>query len=203
MKTGLVILKNFLTEKDQKNICNIFLKIDKNMSVSSNRHRFYDSIKKYPDSIFLTETVNRCIRTANNFDKDILIDEPTHLILLKYQESSNMKFHKDISENDGDGLNPIVSFSIGNSCDFAIKYNICDTEEIIRLNSGDVILFGGKSRYIYHSVKSIYPYSGPVNITNIIGNHRLNLTFRHTPKMFGKEHKFKKFTLEDYLNQKK
>lgn len=53
-----------------------------------------------------------------------------------------MYWHKDSDPNDGNNDHPIVSITIGNSCDFGIKL-VGQKEKFIRLDSGDVIIWGG------------------------------------------------------------
>ena len=70
---------------------------------------------------------------------------------------------------------PVISISLGDSCLFRIG----TTEKqgkthSIRLNSGDVIMFGGKARLAYHGVDRIYPNTS----TLLKVPHRVNLTLR-------------------------
>eukprot|EP01006_Ploeotia_vitrea_P021708 TRINITY_DN54138_c0_g1_i1.p2 TRINITY_DN54138_c0_g1~~TRINITY_DN54138_c0_g1_i1.p2 ORF type:complete len:564 (-),score=70.01 TRINITY_DN54138_c0_g1_i1:2146-3792(-) len=73
---------------------------------------------------------------------------------------------------------PVVSFSLGCSCDFRWKNKHRDEDNVIRLNSGDVLVFGGKSRGILHSVTKIHPNTCPP-LLRMRKNGRLNLTYRH------------------------
>lgn len=76
---------------------------------------------------------------------------------------------------------PVVSFSVGDSADFAY----CDQRDIlnvekIKLESGDVLIFGGQARHIYHGVTAIYSDTAPqalIEEANLRPG-RLNLTFR-------------------------
>lgn len=76
---------------------------------------------------------------------------------------------------------PVVSFSVGDSGIFAYgKERDPQKAEKISLESGDVLIFGGPSRMIFHGVESIIPKSAPkelIDKTNI-KQGRLNLTFR-------------------------
>ena len=84
---------------------------------------------------------------------------------------------------------PVVSISIGDACDFGY----CDTrpEEAdqalvalgggekpknVRLESGDVLIFGGPSRMVFHGVTKIHPNHRPKGL--VLAGGRLNLTFR-------------------------
>lgn len=56
-----------------------------------------------------------------------------------------------------------------------------DNAEMVVLQSGDVLLFGGKSRKVFHGVRSILKDTAPkvlVQETNLRRPGRLNLTFR-------------------------
>ncbi len=62
-----------------------------------------------------------------------------------------MYWHKDSDPNDGNNDHPIVSITIGNSCDFGIKL-VGKKEEILRLDSGDVVIWGGMTcDYVFWS----------------------------------------------------
>lgn len=75
----------------------------------------------------------------------------------------------------------MVSISIGDSADFLYgdQRDIGKAESVV-LKSGDVLIFGGHSRHIFHGVTSIIPDSAPVNLLEEtkLRPGRLNLTFR-------------------------
>lgn len=77
---------------------------------------------------------------------------------------------------------PIVSFSIGDTAEFLYgEERDIEKAEQVELESGDVLIFGGESRMIFHGVKSIIPNSAPISLLNDsnLRTGRLNLTFRH------------------------
>lgn len=88
---------------------------------------------------------------------------------------------KHVSEQSiREGL-PVVSFSIGDTAEFFYG-DERDVEKAnkILLESGDVLIFGGKSRNIFHGITAIHPYTSPsrlVEETNLHTPGRLNLTF--------------------------
>ena len=90
-----------------------------------------------------------------------------------YALQARMGMHQDKDEME---LNaPVISISLGDSCLFRIG----TTEKqgkthSIRLNSGDVIMFGGKARLAYHGVDRIYPNTS--TLLKVSG--RVNLTLR-------------------------
>jgi len=76
---------------------------------------------------------------------------------------------------------PVVSFSIGDSAEFLYgdQRDIVKAEKVL-LESGDVLIFGGKSRHIFHGVPSIVQDSAPKTLLeqSRLRSGRLNLTFR-------------------------
>ncbi|KAF8110520.1 hypothetical protein N665_0083s0082 [Sinapis alba] len=100
-----------------------------------------------------------------------------------YTSTGRLGLHQDKDESAKSiqkGL-PVVSFSIGDSAEFVYgdqRYD--DKAETVILESGDVLLFGGKSRNVFHGVRSIRKDTAPevlVKETNLRPG-RLNLTFR-------------------------
>ncbi|KAG7553696.1 Alpha-ketoglutarate-dependent dioxygenase AlkB-like [Arabidopsis suecica] len=109
---------------------------------------------------------------------------PDICIVNFYSESGRLGLHQDRDESQesiGKGL-PIVSFSIGDSAEFLYgeKRDVEEAEGVI-LESGDVLIFGGECRMMFHGVKSIIPNSAPMSLLNEskLRTGRLNLTFRH------------------------
>lgn len=76
---------------------------------------------------------------------------------------------------------PVVSFSVGDSAEF-LYGDERDPEkaEKVVLESGDVLIFGGESRLVFHGVSYIIPNSAPRELLEATGLRpgRLNLTFR-------------------------
>ncbi|KAK6943394.1 Alpha-ketoglutarate-dependent dioxygenase AlkB-like [Dillenia turbinata] len=76
---------------------------------------------------------------------------------------------------------PIVSFSIGNSAEFLFgDQRNPNKAELVVLESGDVLIFGGESRHIFHGVSAIIPNTAPRSLLEEtkLQPGRLNLTFR-------------------------
>ncbi|KAG6782302.1 hypothetical protein POTOM_011698 [Populus tomentosa] len=76
---------------------------------------------------------------------------------------------------------PVVSFSIGDIGEFLYgDQRDVEKAEKVKLESGDVLIFGGVSRHIFHGVSSVQPKTAPAALldeTNLRPG-RLNLTFR-------------------------
>ena len=91
-----------------------------------------------------------------------------------------MQDRGETQESLNKGL-PVVSFSVGNTAEFLYgDERDVDKATKVLLESGDVLIFGGKSRHIFHGVEAILPNTTPhalLEETNFRPG-RLNLTFR-------------------------
>ena len=189
---GCVFIKNALNEKEQIELATVSKEWNTMLLPStSTRNRVYDAITKFPDSEYLLKICKRLLEEGNKLDSTIIIDDPTHLLYLQYFTPRGMGFHSDNGKNDGSGLNPVVSISLGNSCVFSIK---CSDGTIsdLTLESGDVVMFGGPARFMFHAVKSV-KFDCPKYLHPIIGKVRLNYTLRYAPEILGREEEFKVF----------
>ncbi|KAM7480642.1 hypothetical protein LguiA_028855 [Lonicera macranthoides] len=108
---------------------------------------------------------------------------PNLCIVNFYAKSGRLGLHQDKDESQlsiGRGL-PVVSFSIGDSAEFLYgdQRDVEKAEKVI-LESGDVLIFGGKSRLIFHGVKTILQDTAPKALLeeSNLRSGRLNLTFR-------------------------
>nr|GEU50035.1 oxoglutarate/iron-dependent dioxygenase [Tanacetum cinerariifolium] len=92
-----------------------------------------------------------------------------------------LKEDRDESSNSLRKGLPVVSISVGDSARFLYGHNrdVRKANEVL-LESGDVLIFGGKSRNAYHGVKAIIPNSAPLPLLqqSKLRPGRLNLTFR-------------------------
>ncbi|TKY61140.1 Alpha-ketoglutarate-dependent dioxygenase AlkB-like [Spatholobus suberectus] len=108
---------------------------------------------------------------------------PDICIVNFYSQTGRLGLHQDKDESAESlrlGL-PVVSFSIGDSADFLYgDHRDVDKAQKLLLQSGDVLIFGGPSRNVFHGVTAIHPMTAP----NLLLQHtnlrpgRLNLTFR-------------------------
>ncbi|KAK9756027.1 hypothetical protein RND81_01G068000 [Saponaria officinalis] len=117
--------------------------------------------------------------------KSILPSVQPDICLVNYYapRTGRLGLHQDKDESRkslDEGI-PIVSFSIGDSADFLYSdQRDAEKADKVTLKSGDVLIFGGKSRHIFHGVPMIIPDSAPkllLEETNFRPG-RLNLTFR-------------------------
>lgn len=111
---------------------------------------------------------------------------PDVVIINKYNPGDRLGFHQDNSENKHllKSGSPIVSLSIGDSCQFEFYQpgKKKDGIEKIVLHSGDLLVFGGPSKMIYHGVTKILNHTAPNWLSNEskLKEGRVNLTFRQT-----------------------
>ncbi|XP_077225314.1 DNA N(6)-methyladenine demethylase ALKBH1C-like [Tasmannia lanceolata] len=108
---------------------------------------------------------------------------PDICIVNFYKRSGKLGLHQDSDESQESickGL-PVVSFSIGDSAEFLYGFDRhVNKAKKVLLESGDVIIFGGESRLIFHGVSRVLPNTAPRRLleeTNLLPG-RLNLTFR-------------------------
>ena len=103
---------------------------------------------------------------------------PDLCILNAYGEDGRMGLHqdKDESAQSIQAGAPIVSISLGDTARFQFGgFRRRDRIDTLRLESGDVFVFGGPSRLRYHGVSRILPGTAPSGL-GLAG--RFNLTFR-------------------------
>ena len=107
---------------------------------------------------------------------------PDICVVNYYAHSGRNGLHVDKDESDT-AMNlgsPVVSVSIGCNADFAYAtdYPTDKTTPIpvVRLRSGDVLIFGGPNRRLVHALTRIYRSTAPSRLHLRPG--RLNLTFR-------------------------
>ncbi len=98
-------------------------------------------------------------------------------LLNYYSPDAKMGMHQDKDEATND---PVVSFSLGDSCIFRFgnTENRNKPYQDIQLNSGDLFVFGGPSRYAFHGVPKILPGTSPAHCD--LANGRINITLRNT-----------------------
>jgi alkylated DNA repair protein (DNA oxidative demethylase) len=90
---------------------------------------------------------------------------PDACLVNRYGKSARMGLHQD--KNELDYSQPIVSVSIGESCNFQVGgLNRSDAVKSSALHDGDVLVWGGAARLVYHGVRPLR------------GGLRYNLTFR-------------------------
>lgn len=94
-----------------------------------------------------------------------------------YEDAAVMGMHQDKDERCDA---PVVSLSIGDTCVFRFGNTSTRTKPYtdVELESGDLFVFGGASRYAYHGVPKVRPHTG--DPASGLASGRLNLTLRTT-----------------------
>ncbi|HEY4367655.1 MAG TPA: DNA oxidative demethylase AlkB [Steroidobacteraceae bacterium] len=98
--------------------------------------------------------------------------QPDACLINRYQPGTRLSLHRDYDEKDSKA--PIVSVSLGVPARFqwgGLRRN--DPVRPIVLESGDVVVWGGESRFVYHGIAAL-----PENCHALTGRQRINLTFR-------------------------
>lgn len=97
---------------------------------------------------------------------------PDACLINRYEPGSKLSLHRDKDEDDP--IAPIVSVSLGLPAVFLWSgLRRADRPRRIRLENGDVVVWGGASRFVYHGVAPLPEGDHPLT-----GSCRLNLTFR-------------------------
>lgn len=101
------------------------------------------------------------------------IFKPDTCLINYYRKNSKLNLHIDDSEDDL--TSPIVTFSLGASCTFAIGGLLRnDPVQRITLNSGDVLIMHRDSRMRFHGVDKLLPGTSKL----LKDDARISLTFR-------------------------
>lgn len=97
---------------------------------------------------------------------------PNACLINRYAIGARLSLHQD--KNEQDYSQPIVSVSLGLPATFLLgTLRRTDTPRRIRIEHGDILVWGGSARLIYHGVAPIRPGAHPLT-----GPFRINLTFR-------------------------
>ncbi|MFC4471282.1 alpha-ketoglutarate-dependent dioxygenase AlkB family protein [Streptomyces xiangluensis] len=102
---------------------------------------------------------------------------PDTALINFYDGQARLGMHQDKDERS---TAPVVSLSIGDTCVFRVGNTETRTKPYtdIELASGDLFVFGGPSRYIYHGVPKVY--EGTADPVTGLASGRLNITMRVT-----------------------
>ena len=103
-----------------------------------------------------------------------------HTILMHLMTSPSVQDRDESRDSIDKGL-PVVSFSIGDTATFLYgDQRDADQADYVLLESGDVLIFGGYSRNVFHGVTAIHTDTAPkflLEETNLRPG-RLNLSFK-------------------------
>lgn len=99
---------------------------------------------------------------------------PDACLINCYEPGARLSLHRDYDERDATA--PIVSVSLGVAARFIWGgLQRSDSLRRLPLHSGDVVVWGGESRFVYHGIAPVRHGSHPLT-----GAQRINLTFRKT-----------------------
>ena len=109
--------------------------------------------------------------TGSDFEADAVIAN-------LYAPGARLGLHQDAEEQSPA---PVVTISVGATCLFRIAGIDRRTSPFIdvHLRSGDLLVFGGSSRRIYHGVPKVYDDTG-LRLPGLPSGGRLSLTIRET-----------------------
>eukprot|EP01087_Luapelamoeba_hula_P012375 TRINITY_DN3447_c0_g1_i1.p1 TRINITY_DN3447_c0_g1~~TRINITY_DN3447_c0_g1_i1.p1 ORF type:complete len:312 (+),score=76.95 TRINITY_DN3447_c0_g1_i1:25-936(+) len=212
-------------EKEEKEKVEVVGGVRK-LNSSVGRGRIYDAIETFPEHGAVEALCHRAVSVARSHDDKMPEMNPTHLLLLWYATTEGMCWHSDNDKNDGDNNHPIVSITIGNTCDFGYKL-VGKKESTMQLRSGDILIWGGPNRMLPHCVEGVHahtspsflhhltPLNTPLNTTpsttttseppkpkpeDSLANVRLNFTYRDAPNIRGSENLFRYNVDQDYTD---
>ncbi|PCC36493.1 alpha-ketoglutarate-dependent dioxygenase AlkB [Glutamicibacter sp. BW77] len=126
---------------------------------------------------WLVELGRRAVAETTTDPPNAQAYNPDVAIINYYPPGSTMGMHQDAQEKVNA---PIVSLSIGDSANFRLGNNETRTKpyQDVRLASGDLFVFEGPARWVFHAVTKIYPGTGPAHWK--LGGGRINITLRET-----------------------
>jgi alkylated DNA repair protein (DNA oxidative demethylase) len=97
---------------------------------------------------------------------------PDACLVNRYAPGARMSLHQDKDERDF--TQPIVSISLGLPATFLFGgLKRSDRPKRLRLDSGDVVVWGGPARKVFHGIDPL-----PAGIDSLTGECRYNLTLR-------------------------
>jgi alkylated DNA repair protein (DNA oxidative demethylase) len=98
--------------------------------------------------------------------------DPDGCLINRYVPGAKLSLHQDRDERDLE--QPIVSVSLGLPATFQFGgLQRADAKRRVRLSHGDVVVWGGPSRLVYHGILTLKKGEH-----ELVGAARLNLTFR-------------------------
>ena len=97
---------------------------------------------------------------------------PDACLINRYEPGTKLSLHRD--EDERDMTAPVVSVSLGLPATF-LWGGLSRKDRLVRvrLESGDVVVWGGPARLVYHGIAPLAEGEHPLT-----GRIRINLTFR-------------------------
>lgn len=216
VEPGLVIIRNFLSEDEQKRMAKCalkygsdddkgFYKIDNitgetKLNADETRGRIYDAITRFPK--WVEAYASTACEFARKADTSIQKMLCTHLSLNMYTSTNGLVCHRDTFENDAQSNHPVINFCIGASCRFGLRRNNDEpsiegnTDREIILRSGDVLIFNERCRYMKHAILDGILDDCPEWMEIPC---RFSFTFRKSSEAFVREDKVRYFKVKDHM----
>ena len=132
-------------------------------------------VKPFPG--WLADLGRRAVAAACADEQAAAAYQPDTALINYYDGAARMGMHADRDERS---LAPVVSLSLGDACVFRFG-NTRDRGRPwtdVRLESGDLFVFGGPSRLAYHGVPKTMPGTGDPETG--LASGRLNITLRES-----------------------
>jgi len=131
-----------------------------------NKARFWDDISRFPSEVkVLGEDLAKL--AADRFPQ--YLAKPSAVFNARigalnfYTGRGRMGWHVD-DTNFAKPERPIVMANLGDAADFGYKMKKHDADASLRLETGDVIVFGGPARNIVHALLQVYPQTSPLEL---------------------------------------
>lgn len=191
---GIVLLKNYLDAPTQQKVANYLI------SIFDGKEEFIEGFEKkpttkgYPSKGFVDvsyEIFNKNISKLICVEPLAIAQKLTEVgsIELKmvqlcyYTTKGRLGWHRDrisgLTDAQQDLItSAVISVSLGDKATFEYKHKTDDPIKSIELNSGDILIFGGKSRMIWHQVKEIHMGTCPKTLNMKDYKGRFNITYR-------------------------
>lgn len=147
-----------------------------------NKARFWDSIERFPSEFrILGEELAQLAgqRFSTHLGTPSSKFSARIGALNFYTGTGRMNWHAD-DYNFAKADRPIVMASLGDVADFGYKLQKHDADRSVRLESGDVIIFGGPARDLVHALLRVYPHTAPAELhfPSPPGAGRVSVTWR-------------------------
>ncbi|MFI0773396.1 alpha-ketoglutarate-dependent dioxygenase AlkB family protein [Streptomyces sp. NPDC021212] len=134
-----------------------------------------ERVAEFPD--WMVQLGRRALLDAYGDAPGAAVYTPDTALINFYDGQAKLGMHQDKDEKSSA---PVVSLSIGDTCVFRVGNTETRTKPYtdIELASGDLFVFGGPSRYVYHGVPRIH--EGTADPATGLTSGRLNITMRVT-----------------------
>ncbi|QLH25571.1 alpha-ketoglutarate-dependent dioxygenase AlkB [Streptomyces sp. Rer75] len=134
-----------------------------------------ERVAEFPD--WMVQLGRRALLDAYGDTQGAAAYTPDTALINFYDGQAKLGMHQDKDERSSA---PVVSLSIGDTCVFRVGNTETRTKPYtdIELASGDLFVFGGPSRYVYHGVPRVH--EGTADPATGLASGRLNITMRVT-----------------------